>query len=80
MSLAPLKAQDIERRLLQIGITSRAFMEDAGVYVHVISGSNALLLDDFYSALMVGSGLVASRMSRNVVHPPDRSLSLGLRP
>ena len=77
MSLVPLKARQIERRSLHIGVCASAFMAVAGVCVHVLSGSNALLLDGLYSAVMVGSGLVASRISRNVVRPPDRAYPYG---
>ena len=59
MSLVPLKARQIGRRSLHIGVCASAFMAVAGVCVHVLSGSNALLLDGLYSAVMVGSGLVA---------------------
>tara|TARA_B100001063_G_scaffold2540_1_gene1793 strand:+ start:904 stop:1059 length:156 start_codon:yes stop_codon:yes gene_type:complete len=37
----------------------------------VLSGSNALLLDGLYLAALVVSSLIASRISRNVVRPPD---------
>ena len=77
MSLAPLKARQIERRSLRIGVYASACMAVAGVCVHVLSGSYALLLDGLYSAVMVGSGLVASRISRNVVRPPDRAYPYG---
>lgn len=55
MSLVPLKARQIERRSLHIGVCASAFMAVAGVCVHVLSGSNALLLDGLYSAVMVRS-------------------------
>jgi hypothetical protein len=37
----------------------------------VLSGSNALLLDGLYLAALVVSSLIASRISRKVVRPPD---------
>ena len=77
MSLAPLDARQIEIRSLRIGIYASACMAVAGICVHVLSGSYALLLDGLYSAVMVGSGLVASRISRNVVRPPDRAYPYG---
>ena len=77
MSLAPLDARQIEIRSLRIGVYASACMAVAGVFVHVLSGSYALLLDGLYSAVMVGSGLVASRISRNVVRPPDRAYPYG---
>ena len=67
----------IERRSLKIGVLASAVMAIAGIGVHVISGSYALLLDGLYSAVMVGSGLVAARISRNVVRPPDRAYPYG---
>ena len=77
MSLAPLDARQIEIRSLRIGIYASACMAVAGICVHVLSGSYALLLDGLYSAVMVGSGLVASRISRNVVRPPDQAYPYG---
>jgi len=67
----------IERRSLKVGVMASAVMAVAGIGVHVISGSYALLLDGLYSAVMVGSGLVAARVSRNVVRPPDRAYPYG---
>ena len=43
----------------------------------VHTGSSALLLDGLYSAVLVGSSLIASRISRNVVRPPDRAWPYG---
>ena len=77
--MSPVRPDDrlIERRSLKIGVYASALMAIAGVGVHVISGSYALLLDGLYSAVMVGSGLVATRISRNVVRPPDRAYPFG---
>ncbi|WP_114992907.1 cation transporter [Synechococcus sp. UW179A] len=77
--MSPVLPEDrlIERRSLKIGVFASAMMAVAGVCVHLISGSYALLLDGFYSAVMVGSGLVAARISRNVVRPPDRAYPFG---
>ena len=77
--MSPVRPEDrlIERRSLKIGVYASALMAIAGVAVHVISGSYALLLDGLYSAVMVGSGLVAARISRNVVRPPDRAYPFG---
>jgi predicted Co/Zn/Cd cation transporter (cation efflux family) len=67
----------IEQQSLRIGVAASAVMAIAGLSVHVLSGSYALLLDGLYSAVMVGSGLVAARISRNVVRPPDRAYPYG---
>ncbi len=77
--MSPVRPEDrlIERRSLKIGVYASALMAVAGVCVHLISGSYALLLDGLYSAVMVGSGLVAARISRNVVRPPDRAYPFG---
>jgi len=77
MSPARPKARQIERQSLQIGVAASALMALAGIWVHLISGSTALLLDGLYSAVMVGSGLVAARISSNVVRPPDRAYPYG---
>ena len=77
--MSPVRPEDrlIERGSLKIGVYASALMAVAGVCVHLISGSYALLLDGLYSAVMVGSGLVAARISRNVVRPPDRAYPYG---
>ena len=77
--MSPVRPEDrlIERRSLKIGVYASALMAVAGVCVHLISGSYALLLDGLYSAVMVGSGLVAARLSCNVVRPPDRAYPYG---
>ena len=67
----------IEQQSLRIGVAASAVMAVAGLSVHVLSGSYALLLDGLYSAVMVGSSLVAARISRNVVRPPDRAYPYG---
>ena len=40
-------------------------------------GRMSSFLDALYSAVMVGSGLVASRISRNLVRPPDPAYPYG---
>ena len=77
--MSPIRPEErlIERRSLKIGVYASALMAVAGVGVHLVSGSYALLLDGLYSAVMVGSGLVAARISRNVVRPPDRAYPYG---
>ena len=81
VSNAPLGSAErnrrIEQRSLEIGVIASGVMAIAGLWVHVLSGSYALLLDGLYSAVMVGSGLVAARISRNVVRPPDRAYPYG---
>lgn len=71
------RARLIERQSLQIGVLASALMALAGIWVHLLSGSTALLLDGLYSAVMVGSGLVAAKISCNVVRPPDRAYPYG---
>ena len=67
----------IEQRSLRFGIGANAVMTLAGFAAHVATGSSALLLDGLYSAVLVGSSLIASRISRNVVRPPDRAWPYG---
>ena len=54
--MSPVRPEDrlIERRSLKIGVIASAVMAAAGIGVHVISGSYAVLLDGLYSAVMVG--------------------------
>ena len=70
-------ARCIEQRSLRFGIAANAVMTLAGFVAHVLTGSSALLLDGLYSAVLVGSSLIASRISRNVVRPPDRAWPYG---
>ena len=69
----PAEARRIEQRSLRFGVGANAVMALAGFSAHVLTGSSALLLDGLYSAVLVGSSLIASRISRNVVRPPDRA-------
>ncbi len=71
------KARMIEQRSLRFGVGANAVMALAGFAAHVASGSSALLLDGLYSGVLVGSSLIASRISRNVVRPPDRAWPYG---
>ncbi len=71
------RARRIEQRSLRFGIGANAVMTLAGFVAHVLTGSSALLLDGLYSAVLVGSSLIASRISRNVVRPPDRAWPYG---
>ena len=70
-------ARRIEQRSLRFGIGANAVMTLAGFVAHVLTGSTALLLDGLYSAVLVGSSLIASRISLNVVRPPDRAWPYG---
>ena len=70
-------ARRIEQRSLRFGVGANVVMTLAGFSAHVLTGSNALLLDGLYSAVLVGSSLIASRISRNVVRPPDRAWPYG---
>ena len=73
----PAEARRIEHRSLRFGVGANAAMALAGFSAHVLTGSSALLLDGLYSAVLVGSSLIASRISRNVVRPPDRAWPYG---
>ncbi len=71
------ESRRIEQRSLRFGIGANAVMTVAGFAAHVATGSSALLLDGLYSAVLVGSSLIASRISRNVVRPPDLAWPYG---
>ncbi len=73
------RARGIEQRSLRFGIVANAVMTLAGCLAHVLTGSSALLLDGLYSAVLIGSSLIASRISRNVVRPPDRAWPYGYK-
>ena len=65
----PAEAHRIEQRSLRYEVGANAVMALAGFSAQVLTGSSALLLDGLYSAVLVGSSLIASRISRNVVRP-----------
>ena len=77
MTVRIATARRIEQRSLRFGIGANVVMTLAGFSAHVLTGSAALLLDGLYSAVLVGSSLIASRISRNVVRPPDRAWPYG---
>ena len=77
MSASIAVARRIEQRSLRFGIGANAVMTLAGFSAHVLTGSTALLPDRLYSAVLVGSSLIASRISLNVVRPPDRAWPYG---
>ncbi|MGE4582437.1 MAG: cation transporter [Synechococcus sp.] len=66
-----------EYRSLRFGAVANAVMAMAGFVAHLLTGSSALLLDGLYSAVLVGTSLIATRISRNVVKPPDRGWPYG---
>ena len=70
-------ARRIEQRSLRFGDGANAVMTMAGFLAHVLNGSSALLLDGLYSSVLVGSSLIASRISSNLVRPPDRAWPYG---
>ena len=59
----PAEARRIEQRSLRFGVGANAVMALAGFSAHVLTGSSALLLDGLYSAVLVGSSLIASRIT-----------------
>ena len=77
--MLPVRPEDrlIELRSLKIDVYAIALMAVVRVCVHLIYGSYTLLLDGLYSAVMVGSCLVAARINGNVVRPPDRAYPYG---
>jgi len=77
MTHSTAMARRLELRSLRFGVWANAVMTLAGLSAHVLTGSSALLLDGLYSAVLVGSSLIASRICRNVVRPPDRGWPYG---
>ena len=77
MTHSTASARCLELRSLRFGVWANAVMALAGLSAHVLTGSSALLLDGLYSAVLVGSSFMASRICRNVVRPPDRGWPYG---
>ena len=71
MTHSSASARGLELRSLRFGVWANAVMALAGLSAHVLTGSSALLLDGLYSAVLVGSSFMASRICRNVVRPPQ---------
>ena len=71
------KEIDLEQQALRIGVIGNVVMTVAGFAAHLLTGSSALLLDGLYSAVMVGSSMIAAQISRNVLRPPDRAYPYG---
>ena len=65
------EARWIEQRSLRFSVGANAVMALAGFSAHVLTRSSALLLYGLYPAVLKGSSLIASPISRNVVRPPD---------
>ena len=79
MTHSTAAARCLELRSLRFGVWANAVMALAGLSAHVLTGSSALLLDGLYSAVLVGSSFMASRICRNVVRPPDRGWPYGYK-
>lgn len=71
------RSQKIEQKVLTVGIAGNAIMVALGVWVSVISNSDALLVDAIYSGVMMCSIIIGLWISRNVNRPRDRSYPYG---
>jgi len=66
-----------ERRALQVGIAGNLLGAACGLGMFLHSGSEALLLDGLYTAVMAASGLVALQVSRAAHAPRSRAYPFG---
>ena len=70
-------SQQIEQKVLIIGILGQAIMVALGVWVSVVSNSHALLVDATYAGVMMCSIVIGLWITRNVSRPRDRSYPYG---
>ena len=70
-------SQQMEQKVLIIGILGQAIMVALGVWVSVVSNSHALLVDATYAGVMMCSIVIGLWITRNVSRPRDRSYPYG---
>ncbi|OZG60988.1 cobalt transporter [Bifidobacterium lemurum] len=67
-----MQHKQIERKALTVGLVVNILMVAAGVIVFFITGLKAMFLDTAYTAISVGSGLVAIALSSHTVRTTER--------
>ena len=70
-------SQQMEEKVLIIGILGQAIMVALGVWVSVVSNPHALLVDATYAGVMMCSIVIGLWITRNVSRPRDRSYPYG---
>lgn len=66
-----------EARALQLGTLGNALGAASALVFYLRSGSDALLLDGLYTAVMAGASVIAGRVSRAALQPRSRAYPFG---
>ena len=66
-----------ETRALNLGTAGNAFGAIAALFFYLRSGSDALLLDGLYTAVMAGASVIAGRVNRAAMQPRSRAYPFG---
>ncbi|MEB3200186.1 MAG: cation transporter [Synechococcaceae cyanobacterium] len=77
MSFSPLTAQAIEARALRLGTAGNIFGAAAALVFFLRSGSDALLLDGLYTAVLAGASALAGQVNRTALQPRNRAYPFG---
>jgi predicted Co/Zn/Cd cation transporter (cation efflux family) len=68
---------DSEARALQLGTLGNAIGAASALVFYLRSGSDALLLDGLYTAVMAGASVIAAQVSRAAQQPRSRAYPFG---
>lgn len=66
-----------EARALNLGTLGNAIGAISALFFYLRSGSDALLLDGLYTAVMAGASVIAARVSRSALQPRSRAYPFG---
>jgi len=66
-----------ETRALKLSVVMSLLMAVLGITFAILAGSNAILLDGFFSLIGFGGGLVTIRVAKLVQQPPDEHFHFG---
>ena len=77
MTTTPHDHHRAEARALNLGTAGNAFGAIAALFFYLRSGSDALLLDGLYTAVMAGASVIAGRVNRAAMQPRSRAYPFG---
>lgn len=77
MTSTPSNIHRAEARALNLGTAGNALGAIAALFFFLRSGSDALLLDGLYTAVMAGASVIAGRVSQAALQPRSRAYPFG---
>ncbi len=77
MTTAPHDSHRAEAKALNLGSAGNAVGAIAALFFYLRSGSDALLLDGLYTAVMAGASVIAGQVSRAALQPRSRAYPFG---